>query len=502
MGWTFLILILYQSYIGDQNVIIEKIEDEAMPKIGYDRQLLVNENFPPSEKEYIKEIIESLSNLPTMYWNEAKNIRRYYMNKTCAILPSMYNLQFDNTYWQTLRSSNGTFYFFNAYFDSRLVELNSSFVRIIAMIDRVEPTVEMYCQLWFAGRWKPLIVKADYTFMWVKGWGIKGQGLLFSYLINCPMSGMFLNILPDAVSVVEKPCDNATNNLRVIYNVPKKKKNIAVCVKGLDFYHEDLSVRLVEWFELLFLLGADKVFLYQLQVHPNISKVLKYYEEKGKVEVTHLTLPGGQPNAPVFQHEFLKHNMGFKRRNEILPYNDCLYKNLYSYKYVVLLDTDEIIIPVNDPDWVSLMEKIKSEHDETDKYASFSVRNVYFFDDLIHNHGWFENIPKYMHMMQHVNRVKNFTKKGYYVKCFHDTQKVLSLHNHYPFDCLDHKCKSYSVDTEDAQLQHYRRDCVAELKKACGQFKNDVVMDTTIWRYKENLIPNVLNSLTELGFSN
>ena len=39
----------------------------------------------------------------------------------------------------------------------------------------------------------------------------------------------------------------------------KKKKKFAVCVKGLDFPHQDISVRLVEWIELLNILGADKV---------------------------------------------------------------------------------------------------------------------------------------------------------------------------------------------------------------------------------------------------
>lgn len=87
---------------------------------------------------------------------------------------------------------------------------------------------------------------------------------------------------------MEKQCDNATNNLRIIYEKPAVKKDFAVCVKGLDFLHEDLSVRLVEWIELLNLLGADKVFFYELQVHPNISKVLKYYEQEGKVSPTKL----------------------------------------------------------------------------------------------------------------------------------------------------------------------------------------------------------------------
>ena len=109
------------------------------------------------------------------------------------------------------------------------------------------------------------------------------------------------------------------------------KKEFAVCVKGLDFPQDDLSVRflnsifalgylwleamdtgevnsfdetvdaenyrrrirscrspilaiqrlmfltrLVEWFELLAALGAEKIFLYNLEVHPNVTKVLYY----------------------------------------------------------------------------------------------------------------------------------------------------------------------------------------------------------------------------------
>jgi hypothetical protein len=41
----------------------------------------------------------------------------------------------------------------------------------------------------------------------------------------------------------------------------------------MDFPEDDLSVRLVEWIELLNTLGADKIFLYNLEVHPNVTKV-------------------------------------------------------------------------------------------------------------------------------------------------------------------------------------------------------------------------------------
>lgn len=501
VGWTLLILILYLSYDNGQSFIGEKFKKKTMPEveeIASHRQPHVDGYPDQSVDTLVKDINKNLPNLPTIYWMKMKRMR---VNKTCANIPSVYDLKFDSIYWQTLSSSNGTFHFFNAYFDNRPNDWNTSSIRILAMIDRIEATVSTYCQMWFFDRQTPLIVEAVYNFIWNIKWGGVKQGIFYSYLITCPLPEDNENV-PDAVSIVEKPCDTATNNLRVIYNVPKERKKIAVCVKGLDFYREDLSVKLVEWLELLFLLGVDKVFLYQLQVHPNISKVLKYYEEKGKVDVTQLTLPGGQPNAPIFQHIYLKNRGNLKRRNEILPYNDCLYKNLYSYEYVVLLDTDEIIIPVKDPDWISLITRIKSEQDKKDKYASFNVRNVYFLDDLLHNHGWFEKIPTYMHMLQHVYRVKNFTKPLHYVKCFHDVQKVLTLHNHLPLDCLGHRCSSLSIKTDDAQLQHYRTDCVGDLRNMCEKYKEDVVLDTAIWRYEKGLISRAFKALSEMGFFN
>jgi hypothetical protein len=55
-----------------------------------------------------------------------------------------------------------------------------------------------------------------------------------------------------------------------VYNKPEgEKKKFAVCVKGMDFPEDDLSVRLVEWILLLNTLGADKIFLYNLEVQRN-----------------------------------------------------------------------------------------------------------------------------------------------------------------------------------------------------------------------------------------
>jgi hypothetical protein len=199
---------------------------------------------------------------------------------------------------------------------------------------------------------------------------------------------------------------------------------------------------------------------------------------------------------------YLVKKLSNKRQNELVPYNDCLYKNLYTYEYIALLDTDEVIMPVNTMSWQELMDVVllKARAAKDNTQASYNVRNVYFFDDLIEVHGWFKTIPRYMHMLQNVYRSKNFTKAGHYVKCFHNPEKTLTLHNHYPLACLGGACSSYSIETTDAQLQHYRADCVPELKKSCAHFHQESVVDTTIWNFKENLIARTTDTLKKLGF--
>ncbi|KAA0189243.1 hypothetical protein HAZT_HAZT003629 [Hyalella azteca] len=201
--------------------------------------------------EYAKILQSEIPNLPIRYWQSLNN-KFPAKNATCAIFPSLIDLQFNNVYWQTLKTSNGTFHLYGAYYDNRT---------LLAM----EPVVRML-------------------------------------------------------------------------------GDFAVCVKGLDFPKEDLSVRLVEWFETLRHLGAEKIFLYELEVHPNITKVLNYYKKLG----------GG--------------------------------------------------------------------------------------------------------------------------------------------------CLSYPVDTDEAQLQHYRADCVAELRSKCDGFKNFNVRDDAILRHKDPIISRVIDSLSALGF--
>lgn len=116
-------------------------------------------------------------------------------------------------------------------------------------------------------------------------WGANKPGMYHPHLVACVLPEGYKDQIPQTVSLVANKCDTASNNLRVVYDRPEEKRDFAVCVKGMDFLHVDLSVRLVEWIELLKLLGADKIFIYELHVHPNMSKVLKHYQNEGSVRL-------------------------------------------------------------------------------------------------------------------------------------------------------------------------------------------------------------------------
>lgn len=406
-----------------------------------------------------------------------------------------------------MHATEGVFHLYGAYLDKRNTSRIGPAVRLLVVHDRIKPTAATHCQLWFEERDQPVVVRnLEYKYVWNSKWGNYRDRVLQPYLLACVLPAEVRHLVPASVSLVENPCDRATNNLRVHYDPPapgKARGDFAVCVKGLDFLHEDLSVRLVEWIELVRLLGAEKVYFYELQVHPNITKVLDYYTERGIVSVTPITLPGGQPNLPGLQHMYLKKKTTHKRQMELIPYNDCLYRNMYRHRWLALLDIDEVIVPLEDPDWGGLMRRVlplAAPAAGKPSRSSYHASNLYFLDSLRHEHGWEEGVPRYMHMLQHVYRTRNFTKPGQYVKAFHESDRVLALHNHFPLACLGGACTSYALETRHARLQHYRADCVTALSKTCAELRAQPERDTALLRWRDELVARADTTLRALGF--
>ena len=113
----------------------------------------------------------------------------------------------------------------------------------------------------------------------------------------------------------------------------------------------------------------------------------------GVLEVTPTTLPGTQPDDPLLTNMFVyEHNEGYDDptvqtwRTEQVSVNDCFFKNMNMYKYIVNIDIDEVIVPTNKTGstWIKMMEALEKI---TVNEVSYKDHRV--FQVQIHN--WDQN---------------------------------------------------------------------------------------------------------------
>ena len=146
----------------------EKIEPE-MPSVDKSPKM--------NETELVNELEPQMPNLPVLYWQENKH-KQMKKNESCARYPDIYDLRF-NKYWQVMESSNGTYNLYAAYLDMRELNPRGPTVRILSMIDRLEPWYQdTHCQLWFSEATEPVFSKVvDVHLVWQTWWANYAHGL-------------------------------------------------------------------------------------------------------------------------------------------------------------------------------------------------------------------------------------------------------------------------------------------------------------------------------------
>ncbi len=146
------------------------------------------------------------------------------------------------------------------------------------MIDR--------CLLWFDEFKNPVISNFSSIFsIWPKEWDFfRTKGLYGPQLMTCDIPEELRLFIPKAISLIDYDLGfgcyhlELTNNLRINYDSNNNiKEEFGACVQALRYSTVDYSIRLIEWLELLKILGVHKVYFYKFSVHNNMEKVLDYY---------------------------------------------------------------------------------------------------------------------------------------------------------------------------------------------------------------------------------
>ena len=202
--------------------------------------------------------------------------------------------------------------------------------------------------------------------------------------------------LPILVSLTTEPCAQATNILEIINNQPNGvKKEFGVCSKQLLFEDRGFGIKFIEWVHLLRILGAHKIHLYKEKVHNDTENVVEYLHDKGYIDIKPFKAPSNL-NDTTF-------HTSLRRTLEINLLHDCLYRVKNLYEYIVVVDTDEVIMPMleNHKTWHDLVKQIKNTYRrELDAYVAKYVTYLHY-DQKNHDDGM-EEIPEHLYMLRHI----------------------------------------------------------------------------------------------------
>jgi hypothetical protein len=117
--------------------------------------------------------------------NPQHNVLRVISKHACGRFPLLVDLNVSDTFWQVTNTTNGTFYLYNAYFDDREGLQNVSIIRVLGLVNKIDPVVRTHCQLWFEGIREAVISEVhEYRLLWPKYWGVNEKGAS-PYLISC-----------------------------------------------------------------------------------------------------------------------------------------------------------------------------------------------------------------------------------------------------------------------------------------------------------------------------
>ncbi|XP_012938708.1 uncharacterized protein LOC106011943 [Aplysia californica] len=157
-----------------------------------------------------------------------------------------------------------------------------------------------------------------------------------------------------------------------------RQRTFTVCY-GILFERFDNYSSLLQSVAFNRLMGAEHFFVYNQSVGPKVDALLRHYQQMGLVTVLRW------PPFPTDRSWYHSQNAAI---------NDCVYRNRGISKFVVVIDTDEYLIPVRHTSWEELLEAVihkEAKENQVRRAASFTLRHSFYCygeNDTPHEPEW------------------------------------------------------------------------------------------------------------------
>lgn len=295
-------------------------------------------------------VMKSLRNREKREWLGDLGEVTYYNSTTPAI----------DAMWMPVYNLRHKFYVYSAYYDDR----KGRIIRVIGAT-QTKRGDRIWCRYWYANS-SSLIVNGAVKII-RENWNLRYSACFIACPLTIYKNGKQPIPPPESVSIMTYPGGNATNKL-IVRNLEINKNDVlddfAICVKPIHFEYNNIN-EIIEFIELNQIIGVKHFTLYNHTVGSNVDCILKNYVDKGKVQILPWKLN-------------IESQKEIRTEGLFAALNDCLYRYMYQYKYVLMIDLDEFIVPHSNHTLNELVAFLKTKADER-KIGAISFQNAFFY---------------------------------------------------------------------------------------------------------------------------
>lgn len=374
------------------------------------------------------------------------------------------------------------FHVYSAFFDNRTtLGHRYNYLRIIIVAEKLPYSYELYCHVYHPH------TKVLNAYLQEIGAGVEhGEKLYIEYILTCSLPRSYYP--PLSVAITDNKGELNISGIPV--EIPEQaevQQELAICVSVSYYKINPLS--LVEWLEMQKILGVSRVFIYNNSITGEANRILSMYRDEGFVEVRH-----SFSFVPGPEEELIHLHM-----SPVI--NDCMYRNMFAYRYFAVIDLDEVVVPRQYkllPEFIRNLPRLL----DYGRVGSFIFLNAYFFFDLNQSGGEVSD-----HRSLYLTYRKRLfpSQPKYSSKSIVDSQACEAMHNH---NCFQYTAEVESqwtlfvtVPSKMALLHHYKwchLDSYFKSSGSCTAAMKDFVFDNIIDRYHYSLVRNLKSRLEKL----
>lgn len=362
---------------------------------------------------------------------------------------------------------------FGAYLDTR--DDDNVSVRILGVSNAI-PSPPVFCQLWYDG---PESAVVGVAVVEDTGRGMTLNGTHYQERLYSCLLPKTVVVLPVAVSLSFEICDARQAKMPIVLEERTGRRHeIGVCTAVT--YGSIDPVKLVEWIEFNRLLGVTEFNFYASRIDNRTESVLGHYRMLGLVRLRYVAPP------------VLRFCLWCLKLATIAVLNDCMYRNMYRYKHMAVIDIDEIIVPKRHDTLNALLTHLDGRY----LGPSYIFINAYFFEELPsvapRNKS---DATTHLTSIVKLNRLKA-SEIGYASKSIVKPRLCVVVQNHH---CMRRSATvskrwwTISVAEDLALLHHYKR---CHFKKfECKNLLSNYYLDDSTVRFEKTLAAQVERSL-------